>query len=594
MEPPNRYSIFQTLRRLLAYLRPYRFWVGIKLLSTVVLAANDILLVYIINLLFSSTLSGDREGLMQAVYLILLFIVIGVAVNFFNVYAAGRYAALVTRDMKNDACEHVSKLPISYMETRHSGDYSARMTSSVHEIEGFVYNDFAALIFHVFRVTACIAVMFYMNWQLTLFCLSMVLVMAFLSGAISRPLGKYAADVQQRMAGVNTIVQDTIGGISMLKSYNLGQVIANRFRHSIDQLMAQYLRIEKRVAAIGALSIFVRTAPLVGFFLFGGYLVTRQEMTIGALLAFAQFINYLVQGMGEIPNQIGRFKMMAGVVNYLYEMLDHKTERTDGREPSVLPEEVPALEFDEVSFSYDGQTKVLNEVSFTLEKGKTIALVGPSGSGKTTVFKLITGFYDYQGGSIKLYDQPLTDWKLTAARTLISQVSQDTFLFPGSIAENIACSEEGFRMEDVERAAQLANIHAFIHALPEGYQTLVGERGVKLSGGQRQRIAIARAIMKDAPILLLDEATSALDTESEQHVQAAINRMMSNRTVLVIAHRLSTVRNADRILVLHEGRIVESGTHAELLSLGGMYERLYRDQASQRGNRHASVGQEGA
>ena len=578
----NHESSLGTIRLLSAYLRPYRMSVGLKLFSTLLSASNDIFMVYVISALVNASLSGDRAELTNVVYLMAISVVAGVVASVLGVYTSGRYSTYAVRDMKNAVGERLGKLPVSYIDSRHSGDFSSRMTTSMNAIEGFLNHDLAAVLFHIVRVVVCIAFMFYMNWQLTLFCFLIILIMAVVTVAISRPLGEYAANVHKGMANTNSMVQDTISGFYLVKSYNLAQVFVEKYRGTLHQVLEHVLRIAKRIAAMESVSILVRTVPFIVFFLFGGYLVHQDLLTIGALLAFAQFINYLTTGMGELPRLLSNYKTTSGVVNYVFEFYDEQPERDGGKTLTArdCAHADPVLAFNGVSASYDESTKVLDDISFTLPKGKTVAIVGPSGSGKTTIFKLIVGFYPYQSGEIKLFNEPLSSVSLSSARSMLSMVSQDTFLYPGTIEENITCLNDGYSREDVELAAKTANIHAYIQSLPDGYQTIVGERGVKLSGGQRQRIAIARAILKNAPILLLDEATSALDTESEYLVQAAINRIMADKTVLLIAHRLSTVMTADHIIVLDEGRIVQQGTHAELLAVNGMYNRLFRNQSA--------------
>ncbi|WP_152521938.1 ABC transporter ATP-binding protein [Paenibacillus alvei] len=290
-------------------------------------------------------------------------------------------------------------------------------------------------------------------------------------------------------------------------------------------------------------------------------------------------ITYLVQGLGALPYHFSQFKMAAGVTSHLFEVLDEKTERKGGWSIEIT-KSVPAIQFSGVSFSYDGRNNVLNDVSFILPQGKTVALVGSSGSGKSTLFKLIAGYFEPQQGSIKLYDKRLDMLELSEARSMISMVSQETYLYPYSIAENIAGGGENVSMVEIVKSAKMANIDSMIESMPNRYETLVGERGVKFSGGEKQRISIARAIMKDAPILLLDEPTSALDAESEKMIKESIKNLMKSKTILVAAHRLSTIVEADAIIVLENGKIVERGTHEELLEMKGVYFRVYNDDFS--------------
>jgi ATP-binding cassette subfamily B protein len=523
----------------------------------------------------------------------IVFIIIGIIMNFLDTYASGRFSAYAARDMKDRFSVHINNLPVSYVETHHSGDLVSRMTNGVTSIENFIRDDLMGFVLEVVRVSVSIGVMIFLSWKLLLFCVIILPVMAVITTRISRPLNEYSSQLQRSLAKSNSAVQDMINGNYIIKSFNLIQVFYLKFKALLDQMLTDSLRVEKRKATMGAVSVFVQTAPFLLFFLFGGYMVINGDLSAGALVAFAQLLTYLIGGMGAIPYKINNYSTTAGVAAHLFEILDEKTERTGGNAPLISPS-APAIEFINVSYSYDEHKQVLNDVSFILHQGKTIALVGPSGSGKSTIFKLISGFYDYENGSIKLFEAPISEWELSAVRGRIAMVSQESFLFSGSIAENISCGKDEYSMEAVVEAAKMANIHDYIQSLPEGYHAHVGERGVKLSGGQRQRVSIARAILKNAPILLLDEPTSALDNESEMLVQEAIHRVMKDKSVLVVAHRLSTIIEADEILVLDQGRIVESGTHQELLGQEGTYKRLYYKQLIKQDDFQATFDGEGA
>jgi subfamily B ATP-binding cassette protein MsbA/ATP-binding cassette subfamily B protein AbcA/BmrA len=318
--------------------------------------------------------------------------------------------------------------------------------------------------------------------------------------------------------------------------------------------------------------------PFIIAFGLGGYLIIDKQMTFGSLFAFINLLNWVVNPLGNMPPIIASMGEAAGAAQRIFKLLDQDIERDSGRVNRPIQDSQAIIQLEDVSFAYSDGVPVLKDVDLDIRKGQTVAVVGPSGGGKSTLLKLILGFYRPPHGLIRLFGDDLNEWKLSAARQQMAFVAQDSYLFPVSLAENIRCGRPGASQADVERAARLANIHDFIAGLPDGYETNAGEWGSRLSGGQKQRISLARAILKDAPILLLDEPTSALDAESEALVQEALERFTQDRTTVVIAHRLSTIKNADRVLVLHDGEIVEDGTHDELIEKGGLYLDLYQRQ----------------
>ncbi len=559
------------------YLKPYWFWVVLKLIGTIINALNDILLVYFIQQLVNSSLSKDRSELMQSIYLMLAVVGIGIIVNFVEAYSAGRFSAGAVRDMKGQISNHLSNLPVATLDRYHSGDLISRMTNGMNGMESFYKHDFTGIIFHLLRLGVSFAAMLYFNWSLLLFCMVLIPVTVVLSNVVGKPLEGYAAKLQQSLAQTNATVADSLGGIPMVKAYNLAQVLFGRYSGNVKAALQDALAIEKSRAIMSMVSVIINTAPFLLCFLYGGYLVIEGDFTAGGLIAFAQLLNYFVQSAGLAPNLFGNYKVTMGTARQLFEILDETAERTDGSGFSE-DQTVPAIDIKDLSFSYDGANQVLHGLTMGVAPGTVTAIVGPSGGGKSSIVKLLCGFYAYQDGSIRLYGKDLSEWSLPAARSMMAVVSQDTYLFPGSIKENLLYGNPDATMKDVIEAAQIANIHDFITELQDGYDTLVGERGAQLSGGQKQRVSIARAILKNSPIILLDEPTSALDTESEALVQEALERIMQGKTVLVIAHRLSTIQMADQVLVLNQGRIVEKGTHQELLEARSFYQRLYLGQ----------------
>jgi ABC-type multidrug transport system fused ATPase/permease subunit len=419
--------------------------------------------------------------------------------------------------------------------------------------------------------------LFMLSWKLLLATCILIPVSAILFDKVVRPMQAHSRKEMEHLARANAITQDAIRGIYIIKAFNLQMLLTEKYQRIAENVREEGLAIDRRRAVEFAVFLMLRYIPQLVAPLYGGYLAFTGEISVGTLIASNYLIWMVFIPVETMLGWIRNLREVSPAVERVFEILDQPAE--NGLPGDFQPSpKAPAIHFDAVGFQYNDEAKILEDFTLTLDEGKVVALVGSSGCGKSTVLKLLCGFYRPQSGKVKIYGCDIFQSSLRAARTLVSLVSQETYLFPTTIAENIAYGRPGAAQDEILAAARAAKAHDFITAQPDGYATQVGEWGSKLSGGEKQRIALARAILKDAPILLLDEPTSALDAQSEAAVQEVLDRFMHGRTVLLIAHRLSTLKNVNEIVVLDQGKLHERGTHEELMSSDTLYKRLYLKQ----------------
>jgi len=523
--------------------------------------------------------AGDKtEALFRICMVIFAAFILKNIAGYFQAYFLNFVEQGIVRDLRDDAYEQLHRLPISYFKSERVGNLISIIVNDVTAVQNSVSATFLNLIREPLSIVVFLGIAISISWELTLISLVTLPFSAGIISFIGIKLRKYSAKIQEKIADITSVIQETISGVKIVKAFGTENYENKKFRKETEG----YFRMVLRITRIRNLSapITETMSVMVGVIIiyYGGTLVlSNNEIKASEFLGFLFAIFQLLPPIKELSGVNNRIQESSAAGDRIFDIIDTQPDIVNKDGAEEVKEFKSELAFQNVSFAYPDEPgeMVLDNINFSINKGEVVALVGPSGGGKSTLVDLIPRFYDVTGGAIKFDGKDLRDLKIEDLRKFIGIVTQETILFNDSIKNNICYGSTDFSEEDIFEAAKVANAHKFISEMPNGYDTEIGERGVKLSGGQRQRLAIARALLKNPDIMIFDEATSALDNESEKLVQEALDRLMKSRTVVVIAHRLSTIKNADKILVLQSGKIIQSGNHDRLLEQGGLYKKLY-------------------
>ena len=487
----------------------------------------------------------------------------------------------VVRDIRRKIYLKILSLPLPFFSEERKGDIISRMTGDVQEVEASVMSSLDMLFQSPILIIVYLTTMLIMSWQLTLFVFVLLPLMGLLIGKVGKNLKRRSWEGQTKMGEILALMEETLSGLRIIKAFNAEKKMDGKFSGENEAYRRIQNRLMRRRSLAHPMSEFLGTIVIVIVLWFGGKLVLNHQSNLSAegFIAYIALFYSIINPAKNLTNAYYSVQKGLAAMDRIDVILSAESTIREVEKPVRIDTFREAIEYRNVGFSYNESKQVLKDINLTIPKGKMIALVGQSGSGKSTFVDLLPRFYDVRQGEICVDGTDIRNFALYDLRELMGNVNQDPILFNDTIYNNIAFGVENTTQEAVENAAKIANAHEFILQTEHGYQTIIGDRGGKLSGGQRQRLSIARAVLKNPPIMILDEATSALDTESEKLVQEALDNLMKNRTSIVIAHRLSTIKNADLICVFHEGEIVERGTHEELLSLNGIYTKLYSMQS---------------
>lgn len=565
-------------RRLLKFSKPYWWRIGISLVATLGVAGLNGAIAFLIKpVLDKMFVQKDLQiFLLLPVGVIAIYLVKGIC-RFTADYFISTAGQLAIQDIREGFYRKSMSLSMKFFNNNPTGALMSRVLTDVIVMQEGVANIVTGLLRDGFSVIGLLGVIFYRNWQLALVSFVVIPLTVFPARKIGKRIKRLSSQSQGKIGDISHILQETFSGIKVVKAFGLESMEVDKFAGC----NREYYRITRKTIKYGALSSpimeVISSLGIASVIWFGGSMVLKGKMSSAEIISFMAAMVMLYNPIKGLLGTYNSIQRSLGAAERVFEILDEEPDIKDGQDSVNIVRAEGTLEFDGVSFCYN-EEMVLKNVSLCVRKGEVVAFVGPSGGGKSTLVSLIPRFYDVTSGSVTIDGTDVRKLKLKSLMDQIAMVDQETFLFNDSITNNIRYGKPDASLEEVYAASRAAFAHDFITDMPEGYETVIGDRGVRLSGGQRQRICIARAILKDAPILILDEATSALDTESEKMVQKALNNLMANRTTLVIAHRLSTIFHADNIVVLDKGEIVQTGTHAELLEQGGLYRKLYEMQ----------------
>ncbi|MBP2701748.1 lipid A ABC transporter ATP-binding protein/permease MsbA [Photobacterium lucens] len=571
-----------TYKRLWPYISIYKAGLAVAVIALIINAVGDTLMLSMIKPLLDESFGGfdkiDSDFLaMMPIYLIGLMILRGVS-GFVSTYCLSWVSGNVVMTLRRQLFQHFMKMPVAFFDKESSGALLSRITYDSEQVASATSSALVSIVREGASIIGLMALMFWNSWQLSAILIVIAPIVAFSIRTVSKRFRKISRNMQDAMGSVTSSAEQMLKGHKVVLSYGGQEVEKQRFDNVSNQMRRQTMKLVSAQAIANPVIQVIASLALVVVLILANTPSLRAELTPGTFAVVFGAMFGLMRPLKALTSVTSQFQRGMAACHTLFELMDLETEKDNGK---VEVQRVKGdVEVKNVTFTYPTKdAPALRDVSFNLPAGKTLALVGRSGSGKSTIANLLTRFYDIDSGEINLDSVEIRDYKLANLRDQVAVVSQNVHLFNDTIANNIAyASHDAYSREDIERAAELAYAMDFIKDMDNGLDTVIGENGVSLSGGQRQRLAIARALLRNAPVLILDEATSALDTESERAIQSALDELQKDRTVLVIAHRLSTIENADQILVVDDGEIVERGTHAELISHDGAYAQLHRIQ----------------
>ncbi len=574
--------------RALKYVKPYIFRGVIAAICTAIAAGGTAYLPWIIKDMVDKVLKEKDVATLNWIVasIIIVFIIRGVA-YYGQSYLMNYVGQRVIIDIRKAVFEKLQRLSLSFYDKNKTGTIMSYVTNDVNALQQAMVENVVEMVTESVILIASIVMMIYLDWKLFLVTFSTFPVVLLFIDQFGKRIRKSGSRIQEATADITSVLQETVSSARVIKSFVREDYEVSRFdRENLNNFRAN-MKYAQLSATLTPTIEFVAAVGVTIILWYGGNSVIDGTITAGSLVAFLTYAVNISNPIKRLSRVIGNIQKALAAAQRVFDVLDLPETIQNAPDAKLLPPVVGNVKFDHVSFAYNPNEEVLHDVSFDVKPGEMIAFVGPSGAGKSTVASLLPRFYDVTGGTITIDGNDIRKVTLNSLREQVGIVPQETVLFNGSVYDNILYGRLDATPQEVEAAAKAANAHNFIMELPEGYQTMLGDRGVNISGGQRQRISIARAILKNPQILILDEATSALDTESERVVQEALDRLMIGRTSFVIAHRLSTVKNADKIMVLEKGVLVEQGTHDELIAKDGLYAHLYQIQYRSKENKEA-------
>lgn len=571
-----------TLEKFIGYYKPYKKMFFMDMFCALILSVIDLSFPIIVKYLLNDIYVKDTNVILKYAIIIGIFMFFMYVIRFFCQYYITSWGhimgAKMEADMREDIFTHLQKLSFSYYDNNTTGKLMSRVVTDLFDISELAHHGPEDVFISILKIVGSFLLLLNINVKITLILFAITLVMLYFSYFYNKRMRYIFKENRAKIANVNAQIQDSLSGIRVVKSFANENIERIKFNEGNKEFLDTKEKSYYLMGRFFSMNGFFQGMLYLSVVVFGGIFISTGDIQVSDLVVYILYINIFLNPIEKLVNFTEQYqKGISGFERFL-EIMNTDPDIKDKKGAIEIKDVKGKIEFKNVSFSYDNKNSILNDINMNIECGKTAAIVGPSGGGKTTFCNIIPRFYEIYEGMVTIDGIDIKDIKLKSLRRNIGIVQQDVYIFGGTIKDNIAYGDSNASEEEIIKAAKKANAHEFIMGLENGYDTYVGERGVKLSGGQKQRISIARVFLKNPPILILDEATSALDNESERYIQKSLERLSQNRTTIVIAHRLSTIKNADKIVVLTQEGIKETGTHAELLLKDGVYAKLYNMQ----------------